>query len=213
MKRIFAAKKNETKIKFGIEVPRGYKDALRLDEQNGNTLWQDAIKTELDQINSYGTFKDNGKKAPKDHKRIPVHFVFDVKFDLRRKARLVTGGHLTQPIFNDAPYTGIASIKSIRVSVFLAKLNGLDIRTADVGNAFLMALTGEKLYIIAGPKFRELEDHCLIVFKALYGLRTSGARWAEKLADSLQDQGFISSYADPAIWMREQEDYWTYICV
>src|SRR5688572_32283249 len=61
MKRIFAAKKNETKIKFGIEVPRGYKDALRLDEQNGNTLWQDAIKTELDQINSYGTFKDHKK--------------------------------------------------------------------------------------------------------------------------------------------------------
>ena len=65
----------------GIEVPRGYKDALRLDEQNGNTLWQDAIKTELDQINSYGTFMDNGKKVPKDYKRIPVHFVFDVKFD------------------------------------------------------------------------------------------------------------------------------------
>ena len=60
---------------------------------------------------------------------------------------MVAGGHLTKPIFNDAPYTGIASIKSIRVSVFLAKLNGLDIRTADVGNAYLMALTG-KSYIL-----------------------------------------------------------------
>ena len=136
MKRIFATKKNKTKIKFGIEVPKGYKDALRLDEQNGNTLWQDAIKTELDQINSYGTFKDNGKKVPKDHKRIPVHFVFDVKFDLRRKARLVVGGHLTQPIFNDAPFTGIASIKSTRVVAFLAKLNRLDIKTVDVGTAY-----------------------------------------------------------------------------
>ena len=38
MKRIFAARKNETKIKFNIEVPKGYKDALRLDEQNGNIL-------------------------------------------------------------------------------------------------------------------------------------------------------------------------------
>ncbi len=131
----------------------------------------------MDQITSYGTCKDHGKIPPKDYKKIPVLFVFDVKFDLRRKARLVAGGHLTKPIFNDAPYTGIASIKSIRVSVFLAKLNGLDIRTADVGNAYLMALTGEKLYIIAGPEFGELEGHILIVFKALYGLRTSGARW------------------------------------
>ena len=56
---------------------------------------------------------------------------------------------------------------------------------ADVEHAYLMAMTEEKLYIIAGPEFGELEGHYLIVYKALYGLRTSGARWAEKLADSL----------------------------
>ena len=43
----------------------------------------------------------------------------------------------------------------------------------------------EKLYIVAGPEFGELQGHTLIVHKALYGLRTSGARWAERLADSL----------------------------
>ena len=52
MHRVFATKKKETMVKFGIEVPKNYKDALRLDQQNGITLWQDAIKTELDQINS-----------------------------------------------------------------------------------------------------------------------------------------------------------------
>ena len=81
-------------------------------------------------------------KRPKDHKSISVHFVFDVKFDLRRKARLVAGGHLTKPTFIGAPYTGIASIKSIRVCLFIAKLNKLKICAADVGNAYLMAMTG-----------------------------------------------------------------------
>ena len=119
MHRVFAAKKKETKIKFGIEVPKNYNDVLRLDQQNGNTMWQDAIKTELDQINSYNTFKDNGNKIPKGYKRIPVDFVFDVKFDLRRKVRLVAGSHLTQPVFNNAPYKGIVLIKSIKVCVFL----------------------------------------------------------------------------------------------
>src|SRR3954470_4725611 len=98
-----------------------------------------------------------GMKKLKDHKRIPIHFVFDVKYDLRRKARLVAGGHLTKLTFNDAPYTGIASIKSIRICLFIAKLNGLKICAADVGNAYLMAMTGEKLCIIAGPEFGELE--------------------------------------------------------
>src|SRR5215210_7598060 len=163
----------------------------------------------------YNTFNDHGINVPPpcDHKRIPVHFAFDVKLDLRRKARLVAGGHLTKEIFNDAPYCGIASIKSIRTCIFLAELNGLSLCAADVGNAYIEALTNEKLYIVAGPEFGELEGHTLIVHKALYGLRTSGARWAERLADSLCDLGFSSSYADPAIWMREQEDHWEYICV
>ena len=185
MKQIHKTNSDATKIKFGIEVPKGFKDAMRLDKVNGNTLWQTAIETELGQIMDYKTFVDHGKRAPYGHKRIPVHLVFDVKFDLRRKARLVAGGHLTEPIFNDAPYNGIASIKSIRISIFLAKLNGLTIRTADVGNAYLEAYAKEKLYIVAGPEFGELEGHHLVIHKALYGLRTSGARWADHLADSL----------------------------
>ena len=121
MKRACAAKaSNGTHMKFGIEVPKNFKDALRIDSVNGNKLWEEAIKTKLDEINSYNTFKDHGmdNPPPKDFKRVPVHFVFDVKFDLRRKARLVAGGHLTKPIFNDAPYNGIASLKSIRTCIF-----------------------------------------------------------------------------------------------
>lgn len=125
---------------------------------------------------------------------------------------MVAGGHLTKPIYNDAPYTSIASMKSIRTCIFLAQLNGLSLCAADVGNAYLEAETQEKLFIIADPEFGKLEGHTLIVHKALYGLRTSGARWAEHLADSLRAQGFTSSYADPAIWMREQDDHWEYVC-
>jgi hypothetical protein len=188
-------------MKFGIEVPKHFNDALRLDRVNGNNLWEEAIKTELEQINSCNTFTDYGKDSPppKDFKKVPVHFGFDIKFDLRRKARLVAGGHLTKPIYNNAPYSGIASLKSIRTCIFLAELNGLSLCAADVGNAYLEAETKEKLFIIAGPEFGKLEGNTLIVHKALYGLRTSGARWAEHLADSLRAQGFRSSYADPAI--------------
>ncbi len=216
LKQANAAKMGKgPQMKFGIEVPKHFNDALRLDRVNGNNLWAEAIQTELEQINSYNTFTDHGKDSPppKDFKKVPVHFVFDIKFDLRRKARLVAGGHLTKPIYNDAPYSGIASLKSIRTCIFLAELNGLSLCAADVGNAYLEAETKEKLFIIAGPEFGKLEGNTLIVHKALYGLRTSGARWAEHLADSLRAQGFRSSYADPAIWMREQDDHWEYICV
>ena len=216
VQQIHAVKsRSEPKIKFGVEVPRNYNDAMRLDRLNNNNLWTKAIKTDMDLNKEYNTYRDQRKNVfpPSGYKKVPVHFVFDVKFDLRRKARLVAGGHLTQPTFNDSPYAGIASIKSIRTCIFLAELNEMDLWVADVGNAYLEAWTKEKLYITAGPEFGPLEGHTLIVDKALYGLRSSGARWAERLADSLRKLGFFLSYADPAIWMKDMGDHYEYICV
>jgi hypothetical protein len=44
------------KYKFGIQVPKGIKNAIDLDKKNGNQLWQEAIKTELKQLTDYQTF-------------------------------------------------------------------------------------------------------------------------------------------------------------
>ena len=45
------------KFKFGVEVPRSVNHALQLDKKNGNTLWEDAIKTELKMLEKYNTFR------------------------------------------------------------------------------------------------------------------------------------------------------------
>jgi hypothetical protein len=34
------------KYKFGIQVPKGIKNAINLDKKNGNNLWVEAIKSE-----------------------------------------------------------------------------------------------------------------------------------------------------------------------
>jgi len=47
--------------KFGIQGPRNHTGAEELDKKHGNKKWQDAKKPELDQIDSYSTFKDLGK--------------------------------------------------------------------------------------------------------------------------------------------------------
>ena len=44
------------KYQFGVRIPRSYKEAIAIDRANGNTLWQDAIQKELDQIREYNTF-------------------------------------------------------------------------------------------------------------------------------------------------------------
>jgi KUP system potassium uptake protein len=92
-------------------------------------------------------------------------------------------------------------------------LNGLDIMVGDVGNAYLEAFTKEKVCFIAGPEFGELEGHMMIIVKALYGLRTSGARYWERFADTLRAMGFAPSWADGCVWMRDAGTHWEYVCV
>ena len=85
---------------------------------------------------------------------------------------------------------------------FLAELNQLEIWGANILSAYLKAQTKEKLFVIAGPKLRDLEGHTLVVIKSLYGLRTSGVRWHERLSNCLRDMGFFPSKSEPGIWMR-----------
>jgi hypothetical protein len=89
--------------KFGIRIPKTTKEALRVDAENGNTLWWDAIVLEMSNVRvafaEYdGELTQDGK--PKGYKFVSTHIVFDVKLgeNYRRKARLVADGHKT-----DAP--------------------------------------------------------------------------------------------------------------
>ena len=199
---------------FGFKVPRTPQEAIAIDKENGNTRWQDAMALEMSQLQEYETFTDLGEntKPPGGYTKIRVHFVFAVKHDGRHKARLVADGHLTDtPI--DSVYSGVVSLRSLRIVVFLAELNKLELWGADIGNAYLEAKTKEKVYIIGGTGFGDLEGHTLIIYKALYGLKSSGARWHEKLVDSLRDLGFRQSKADADVWMRQDSDVYEYIAV
>ena len=165
-------------------------------------------------MDEYSTFTDYGKEGspPPGYKKIRVHLVFDVKHDGRHKARLVADGHLTEvPV--DSVYSGVVSLRGIRLLLFIAELNELETWTTDIGNAYLEAETLEKVYIIAGPEFGEREGHILVIFKALYGLRTSGLRWHERLADCLREMGFKPSKAEPDIWMKRVDDHYEYVGV
>ena len=56
----------------------------------------------------------------------------------------------------------------------------------NIGNAYLEAVTRERVYIIAGSEFGEREGHALIIHKALYGLCSSGLYWHEQLPIALE---------------------------
>ena len=192
-----------------LKVKRGL---ATLDSKNKNSKWYDAIKLEMESMSEYKVFKkwdkavlDKHKKVknpPKGYHRIKVHLLFALKFDGRHKVRFVADGHLT-PEPTENTYSGVVSLRNLRLVIFLGKLNNLELWGADIRNAYLEAFTDEKLYIVAGPECQELEGYIIISLKALYGLKPSGKRWAEVIHGILRDMKFLPSKADPCVWLRK----------
>jgi len=83
--------------KFGIQMPITVQEALLIDKETNTSYWRKAIKKEMKNVEVKFEFLQPGQTVPIGYQKIPLHFVFDVKMDFSRKARLVAGGHMTSP--------------------------------------------------------------------------------------------------------------------
>ena len=140
-------------------------------------------------------------KALIGYTEIKCHMIFDVKMDFTRKARFVAGGHMTEAP-SSVTYSSVVSRDSVRLAFLIAELNGLDVMACDIGNAYLHAPCREKVWFQGGI---ETGDDCgkvLMITRALYGLKSSGASWRATLAGTLIDMGFVGTQADPDVWRR-----------
>ena len=201
--------------KFGIELPKSVKEAYAIDRRTGTDFWRLAIEKEMANNAIAFEFCD-GDVIPIGFKHIDCHMIFDIKSDLTRKARFVAGGHQTDPP-KESIYSSVVSRDSVRIAFMLAALNDLDVLAADVQNAYLNASTKEKVYTTAGPEFGPTnQGRPVLIVRALYGLKSSGARWRDHCAATLRDAHFKSCPADPDVWMRpntkpDGTQYWEYV--
>ena len=203
--------------KYGIQVPRSIKEAKEIDEENGNSLWMDAVQLEMKNVMTAFDEIEDPSTLGKEYKQVTGHLIFDVKLGegFRRKARWVADGHKT-----DAPtavtYSTVVCRDSVRIILTIAALNGLDCQGADIQNAYLTAPNKEKLWIQAGTEFGESEGKFYVVAKALYGLKSAGASFRSFMAKKFDNMGFVSCIADPDVWRRAAvkdngDEYYEYI--
>ena len=103
--------------KFGIRVPKTVEEAIEVDNENGNTLWQDAIAKEMKNVRVAFDIKEEGSSPPVGYQQIRNHMVFDIKMEnFRRKARLVAGGHMTKTPAT-LTYASVVSRESVRIAL------------------------------------------------------------------------------------------------
>ena len=191
--------------KYGVAVPTSFQDAMRLDRENGDTLWADAHVMEMQNVGVAFEIQPDGTKAPPGWSKASGHLIWDVKMDFTRKARWVKDGHRT-PDPKTSTYAGVVSRESIRITLTYAALHGIDVKAADIKNAYLQAPSSEKHFIICGPEFGlENVGRVALIRRALYGGKAAGRDFWHHLRSCMEHLGFESSKADPDVWYRESK--------
>jgi hypothetical protein len=156
------------KFQFGVRVPRTTREAYQLDLLNSDHLWAEAIRKEVKALyEDFNCFKlvEEGEKIPSEYHQIPLLWAFANKFDGRRRARLVAGGHRT-PDLEDDLYSVSVNLETVRILFVTAALMELNVVAADVSSAYIQAYTSEKVFTIAGPEFGKLQGRKLIIVRA-----------------------------------------------
>ena len=206
-------------VKYGIKLPHSVKQALQFDRDSGTTFWRDAITKEMKNVMPAFQILEEGETPPIGYKHIDCHMIFDIKLEgLVRKARLVAGGHQTE-VPKASVFSSVVSRDSVRILFTIAALNDLPILSCDVQSAYLHAPTTEKVMTKAGPEFgSQDEGKTVLIVRALYGLRSSGARWRDHMAATLREMNYVRSIGDPDVWMRaatkpDGSHYYEYVLV
>ena len=172
-----------TTHKFGIRIPKDVNEAIQLDDENKNRRWYDSIQKEMSNVRIAFDAKPEisvddarSNKALVGYQEIRCHMIFDIKMDgkFTRKARFVAGGHTTDPP-SSITYSSVVARDSVRIAFTIAALNGLDCMACDIGNAYLNAPCREKIWCIAGREFGSEKGTVMVITRALYGLKSSGA--------------------------------------
>ena len=105
----------------------------------------------------------------------------------------------------------MVSRESVGITLTLAALNDLEMKTSDIQNAYLTAPCSEKVHTTLVTEFGENKGKTAIIVKLIYGLASSGASFRNHLAEFMHHHGYKSCLADPDLWykpeIREDDKY------
>jgi hypothetical protein len=92
----------------------------------------------------------------------------------------------------------------VRIALTLADLNDLEVKMADIENAYLTAPITEKVWTVLGPEFGDDTGNCALIVRAFYGLKSAGAAFRNRLAECMKHLGWNHCCADRDLWMKAE---------
>ena len=170
--------------------------------------WRTACERELDTLNRRNVF--DLVERPRGRKVIRNRWVFDIKDDGRKRARLVAKGFSqVEGLDYDQVFSPVVRFKTVRLILALAALENWVAYGLDVRNAYLYGELDEEIHMEQPEGFRVpgKENHVLRLNKALYGLKQAGLAWWRALKESMEKLGFISLSSDAGVFLYRNKDF------
>jgi len=182
-------------------APEHYKD---LEKHPYRLEFKNAAHQEFQALFRKGTFRK--VELDKNRKLLPVRWVFTYKFDTdgyltRFKARLCARGDLQTSLHEDT-YAATLAARIFRALMALTAAFDLETCQFDATNAFTNANLDEEVYIPFPEGFRQ-PGYCLLLLKALYGLRQSPRLWYETFANTLRSMGLKQTGDEPCLFVND----------
>jgi hypothetical protein len=94
----------------------------------------------------------------------------------------------------------------VRIALALVDLNDVDVKMADIWNAYLTASITEKVWTVFGPEFGDDAGKSALIVRALYGLKSACATFRNHLAEFMNHLGCNPCCADRDLWMSLHYD-------
>ena len=122
-------------------------------------------------------------------------YMFDVKLDMIRKVRLLTGRHRNKNVLVFTIFSTVVFRDSVSLMSFISTLNNLELLSAGISNVFLNTKCWERAHVRCGAELlgQEYITKPAIISWVLYGLKTSGASCRQYLASEIRYLGFINT--------------------
>ena len=74
-------------------------------------------------------------------------------------------------------YSIVVSRDSVQIEILISELNELGVMAHEIGNSYLNEPCKEKIWFKAGSECTEHQGKFIILVRALYGIKMSGASW------------------------------------
>jgi hypothetical protein len=146
------------------------------------------------------------KDVPKGKQLLGSRFVYKVKRSSAKKARWVAKGYM-EAVDGYSTYAPASILCVVRIILIIATTQGLQCEAIDFVSAFINADLKVPVYMHY-PKGYGKEGHCVIVWKAVYGLKISGRLWNHLLVSVLEDYGFKQSKAFTSMFYHPEKKFW-----